>query len=178
MAGDSAAAKRYAQAAFDLAVETNSVSAWRSDLEDIATVLTDSGLAEWFADTKVAPEERQAAIDRVLDIQPLAKNFAKLIVTRGRSSDARGIAAAFSRMADAHEGIVDAVVTTAVPLEGGQAAAIEQQIAGAVGKRIRLSTNVDPSLVGGLVVRVGDQLIDGSVKTKLKLLRKQLEGAI
>lgn len=178
MAADSAAAKRYAQAAFDLAVESNAVGAWRSDLEDIAQVLTDSGMADWLASRNVLLAERLAAIDKVLDVQPLALNFAKLLVSRQRSLDARSIVKAFDGMADAYEGIIDAQITTAVPLEAAQKAALEQQIASAVGKRIRLTTAVEPGIVGGLVVRVGDQLIDGSVRAKLRNLRRQLEGAI
>lgn len=178
MAADSAAAKRYAQAAFDLAVESNAVGAWRSDLEDIAQVLTDSGMANWLSSRNVLLAERLAAVEKVLDVQPLALNFAKLLVSRQRSLDARSIAKAFDGMADAYEGIVDAQITTAVPLEPAQQAALEQQIATAVGKRIRLTTAVEPGIVGGLVVRVGDQLIDGSVRAKLRNLRRQLEGAI
>lgn len=178
MAADSAAAKRYAQAAFGLAVENNAVGAWRSDLEDIAQVLTDSGMAEWVASRNVTLAERLAAIDKVLDVQPLALNFAKLLVSRQRSLMARPIAKAFDEMADAYEGIVDAQITTAVPLEEAQKAALEQQIASAIGKRIRLTSAVEPGIVGGLIVRVGDQLIDGSVRAKLRNLRRQLEGAI
>jgi len=177
MAADSAAAKRYAQAAFELAVESGSIATWRSDLEDIASVLTDSQLAGWFADRNVALDERLKAIERILDVQPLALNFAKLLVQRFRPGDARAIVIAFERLADSHEGIVDARVTTAVPMEGDQATRIEQQISSAIGKRIRLTTAVDPSILGGLVIRVGDQLVDGSVRGRLKTLQKQLEGA-
>lgn len=178
MAADSAAAKRYAQAAFDLAVEGNAVTAWRSDIEDIAQVLADSGLAGWLADANVPLEERLAAVERVLVLQPLAMNFAKLLVTRQRAGEARSIATAFNALADAHEGVEDAVITTAVPLDAAQQETIEKQIAAAIGKRIRLTTRVDPTLVGGLVIRVGDQLIDGSIRAKLRIMRRQLEGAI
>lgn len=178
MAADSAAAKRYAQAAFDLAVESGSVVTWRADLEDIATVLTDSQLAGWFADRNVALDERLKAVERILDVQPLALNLAKLLVQRYRSRDARAIGVAFAQLADTHEGIVDAQVTTAVPMDGDQTTRIEQQISSAVGKRIRLTTAVDPGILGGLVIRVGDELVDGSVRGRLKTLKKQLEGAI
>lgn len=179
MAADFSAAKRYAQAAFDLATESGAnYATWRSDLADIASVLAESQLADWFADRNIAVETRLAAVERILDVQPLALNLAKLLVQRSRTRDARAISDAFNRLADTHEGIVDAQVTTAVPMDGDQSARIEQQIASAVGKRIRLTTAVDPAILGGVVIRVGDQLVDGSVSGRLKSLKKQLEGAI
>jgi F-type H+-transporting ATPase subunit delta len=178
MAADFSAAKRYAQAAFDLASESGSIATWRSDLGDIASVLTESQLADWFADRNVAVETREAAVQRILDVQPLALNLAKLLVQRSRTRDARAISDAFGRLADIHDGIVDAQVTTAVAIDAAQSARIEQQISTAVGKRIRLTTAVDPALLGGLVIRVGDQLVDGSLSGRLKTLKKQLEGAI
>lgn len=178
MAADSAAAKRYAQAAFELAVESGTIAEWRADLEDIASVLTDSQLAGWLADRNVPVEERLNAVQRILDVQPLALNLAKLLVQRFRSRDARAIVTSFAALADTHDGIVDAQVTTAVPIDGDQSLRIEQQISSAIGKRIRLTTAVDPAILGGLVIRVGDQLVDGSVRSRLKTLKKQLEGAI
>lgn len=178
MAADSAAAKRYAQAAFELAVETGTIAQWRADLEDIASVLSDSQLADWLADRNVPVEERFTAVQRILDVQPMALNFAKLLVQRFRSRDARAIVSAFTRLADAHEGVVDALVTTAVPMDSAQSTRIEQQISSAIGKNVRLTTAVDPAILGGLVIRVGDQLVDGSVRGRLKTLQKQLEGAL
>ena len=178
MAVDSAAAKRYAQAAFELAVESGTVAEWRADLEDIATVLTDSQIAQWLADRNVPIEERLAAVGRVLVVQPLALNLGKLLVQRFRSRDARAVAVAFAKLADAHEGIVDAEVTTAIPMDGEQLGRIEQSIASAIGKRVRLTTAINPAILGGLVIRVGDQLLDGSVRSRLTTLKKQLEGAI
>jgi F-type H+-transporting ATPase subunit delta len=80
-------------------------------------------------------------------------------------------------MADDHEGIAHAQVTTAVELAPAQLDAIAQQIGAAVGKQVRATGSVDPGIVGGIVVRVGDKLVDGSVRTRLKQLRRELEGA-
>jgi F-type H+-transporting ATPase subunit delta len=178
MAADSAAAKRYAQAAFELAVESGTIAQWRADLEDIASVLTESQVAGWLADRNVPEDQRLAAVDRILALSPMAINLAKLLVHRFRSQDARAVAQAFARLADAYEGIVDAEVTTAVPMEAAQLGHIEQQIASAMGKRVRLTTAVNPAILGGLVIRVGDQLLDGSIRSRLTTLKKQLEGAI
>lgn len=174
---DVQAGKRYAQAAFAIARDGNAVAAWRSDLNDVAEVLAESGLAPVLADPKVPLDRRLSLVERTLDISPLALNLAKLLVQKGRSADARAVADAFGRMADEHEGIAHAEVTTAVELSAEKVAEIEKQLSAQVGKTVKASARVDPTILGGVVVRVGDQLVDGSVRTRLKRLRRELEGA-
>lgn len=174
---DVQAGKRYAQAAFAIARDGNAVAAWRSDLNDVAEVLAESGLAPVLADPKVPLDRRLSLVERTLDISPLALNLAKLLVQKGRSADARAVADAFGRMADEHEGIAHAEVTTAVELSAEKVAEIEKQLSAQVGKTVKASARVDPAILGGVVVRVGDQLVDGSVRTRLKRLRRELEGA-
>ncbi len=173
---DVAAAKRYAQAAFDIAKSDGTIPVWRSELQDVATVLTDSNLAATLADSKVPVESRLKMVDRVLDVSPKVGNLAKLLVQKGRSTEARWVANAFTRMADEHEGIALATVTTAVELSPAQLNAIQNQLSTSLGKNVRATGVVDPSIIGGLIVKVGDRLVDGSVRTRLKRLRRELEG--
>lgn len=172
-----AAARRYAQAAFDLARERGEVSRWRSDLADIATLLVDSQLAPVLADPKVPLEQRFGGVERVLEVSPLALNLAKLLIQKGRSLDARAVAEAFNRLADEYEGIAHAQVTTAVPLSEERLQEISRRIGEQLGKKVVATNRVDPSIIGGAVIRVGDRLIDGSIRTRLKALRRELEGA-
>jgi F-type H+-transporting ATPase subunit delta len=172
-----AAARRYAQAAFELARDRGEVSAWRSELNDVATVLSESQLAPMLADPKIPLEQKFAALERVLVVSPLVMNLAKLLVQKGRSLDARAVADAFNRLADDYEGIAHAEVTTAVELPPERVAAIERQLSERFGKKVIAATKVDPSIIGGAIIRVGDRLIDGSIRTRLKLLRRELEGA-
>lgn len=174
---DVQAAKRYAQAAFGIAQDSGTISQWRSELGDVATVLSDSAIAGVLADSKVPLEQRLALVDRALDVAPLVLNFARLLVSKGRSSNARAASDAFNRMADEHEGIAHARVTTAVQLTGDQVAAITARLSQSLGKDVRAEAVVDPSIIGGVVVRVGDKLVDGSIRTRLKQLRRELEGA-
>jgi F-type H+-transporting ATPase subunit delta len=174
---DLQAAKRYAQAAFDIAVEANAVAQWRVDLDEIAQVLAESAAAPVFADGRIPLERRIAMVERALALQPLALNLARLLVSKSRSGEARAVANAFNRIADAHEGIVHAVVTTAVELSPGQLQGIERRMSTTLGKSVQATSIVDPSVIGGVVVKVGDRLVDGSVRTRLKRLRRELEGA-
>src|SRR4051794_2488836 len=102
MAGE--AAKRYAQAAFEIASETGDFNAWRGYLSDVATVLSDSQLASYFGDPKNPLDDRLRAVDRVLDLPPVALNLAKVLVSNGRSHQARAVEQAYCEMADAHAG--------------------------------------------------------------------------
>lgn len=171
-----AAAKRYAQAAFDIARDNGTVATWRSELADVASVLSDSELAPVLADGKLTVESRIAMLERVLTVSPLVMNLAKLLIQKGRSLDARWVASAFERMADDHEGLAHAQVTTAVELSDAQLDGIAAKLSTSLGKEVRATGLVDPSIVGGVVIKVGDKLVDGSVKTRLRRLRRELEG--
>jgi F-type H+-transporting ATPase subunit delta len=171
------AAKRYAQAAFDIALEANTIEAWRADLGDIAQVLSESNASALLADQRVPVDRRLAMVERTLDVQPLALNLAKLLVSKGRSLDARWVAESFNRMADTQQDIVHARITTAVDLSAEELDGIRQQLSQRLGKTVIAEAVVDPAIIGGLVVQVGDRLVDGSVSTRLKSLRRELEGA-
>ena len=113
----------------------------------------------------------------MLDVQPLALNLAKLLIAKGRSLEARYVAISFGEMVDEREGLAHARVTTAVELTPAQVTAISDRLGRALNKRVETTTVVDPSILGGLVVRVGDQMVDGSIRSRLKALRRELQGA-
>lgn len=177
MAADPQAARRYAQAAFAIARDGDAIADWRADLDDVAVALAESDAAAWFAAARVPVAERQEAAARVLDVSPLALNLAKLLIARGRTAEAREIANAFDRMADGHEGLARAEITTAVPLRAEQVAEAERRLGEALGKRITATARVDAAIIGGAVLRIEDRLIDGSVRTRLRRLRRELSGA-
>ena len=174
---DRQAAKRYAQAAFAIARDGDAIAQWRADLDDVAAVLADSDAAGWFAAPRVPVADRQAAAERALEVGPLALNLARLLVAKGRTLEARDIADAFNRLADEHEGLAQAEITTAVPLGDDQVAAMEQRLGEALGKQITATAAVDSDIIGGVVLRIDDHLIDGSVRTRLRRMRQELSGA-
>ena len=173
---DPQAGKRYAQAAFDIASRDGTVAQWRSDLDDVAQVLAESAAARVLVDPKIPVDRKFAVVDRALDIQPLAKNFAKVLVQKGRAADARAVATAFGLMADEAEGIAHAQVVSAVDLTPEQLAGVEQKLSQSMGKRVRATASVDPALMGGIIVKVGDRLVDGSIRSRLKQLKRELAG--
>ena len=177
MAADLQAARRYAQATFAIAREGDAIAQWRGDLDDVASVLVDSEAAGLFAAARIPVAERQALLARVLDLGPLAANLAKLLIAKGRTPEAREISEAFNRFADEYEGVAQAQITTALPLSAEQVTAIEQRLGSALGKRITATASVDSDIIGGVVLRIDDHLIDGSVRSRLRRLRTELSGA-
>jgi F-type H+-transporting ATPase subunit delta len=170
-------AKRYAQAVFGIAVDQETIPRWRADLDDIAIVLSESEASPILADSRVSLARREEMVGRILDVQPLALNFARVLLQKGRSLEARAIGDAFGRMADEHQGIVHAQLTSAFDLTAEQVSTIEQRLSTETGKTVKATTLTDPSILGGLIIRIGDTLIDGSIRTRLKRLRRELEGA-
>jgi F-type H+-transporting ATPase subunit delta len=171
------AARRYAQAAFRIALDEGTIETWRRDLNDIASVLAESELAPILDDRRMPLSVRTEMAERVLDVAPLSMNMARLLIQKGRSLDARAVADAFGEMADEHAGIAHAQITTAVSLSSEQVTEIEQQLSRNLKKQVQAVAEVDPSIIGGVIVRVGDRLVDASVRARLKQLRKELQGA-
>ena len=110
------------------------------------------------------------------DISPLVRNFLGVLAQKRRLAALPGIVAAFRAMLAEHKGEATAEVISAVPLDEQQLKALEESVAAYAGKAVSLSSSVDPSLLGGLVVRIGSRQIDASLKTKLHQLELSMRG--
>lgn len=171
----SGAARRYAQAAFEIALETNQLDKWLSDLENLASALEDVGLAAALENPRIPMSARIGLVQtRLSDMAPLTLNLAYLLLVRGRLGLAGGIAQEYGILLDANRGIERAEVTTAVSLAESEKAAVSRRLAEILGKDVRLTTKVDPEIIGGLVARIGDKLLDGSTRNKLIALKRNL----
>jgi F-type H+-transporting ATPase subunit delta len=172
----SSAAKRYTEAVFSIAKEKGTFEQWQSDLDRLASLMVDNDAAAIVASPKVSQAEKQGVLDQVLKgAQPEAATLARLLLERGRLPIAPEMAELFRESALAELGIVVADVTTAVPIDKAAEASIKARLSTAVGKQVEIRTHVDESIIGGVVARIGDQLIDGSVSSQLKRLRTRLE---
>ena len=125
-------------------------------------------------------EQRTDVARQVFDgLSAPARNLVLLLVRRGRIEQLPRVAAEFRRLDDRRQGITHATATSAAPLTDTEVRALTARLEQMTGGRIALQTDVDESLIGGLVVRVGDRLIDGSVRGRLERLRNQLaSGAL
>jgi F-type H+-transporting ATPase subunit delta len=171
------AAKRYAQAAFDIARERDELDRWVEDLRVIADLAAQPSVVEVLASSRVPFEDKERLLRSGLaDVSPLALNLARLLVQKGRMALAGQVWDEYQRLLDEHRGRAQALVLTAVPLSEDEERAVAQRLRELTGKEIVLEGRVDPEILGGLVARVGDRLIDGSTRTRLLALRRQLAG--
>jgi F-type H+-transporting ATPase subunit delta len=171
------AAKRYAQAAFDIAREREELDRWAGDLQAIADLVEQPGVMDVLANSRV-PSQVKARLLRsgLVDVSPLALNLAHLLVEKGRIGLAGQVRDEYHRLVDEHRGVAQATVVTAVPLSEDERSAVVRRLQELTGKEIVVEAAVDPEILGGVVARVGDRLIDGSTRTRLLGLRRRLAG--
>jgi F-type H+-transporting ATPase subunit delta len=171
-------AERYAQAIFELGVETGGVTALIEDFRRLAEVYEESDeLSKVMNNPLVSEVDRLATMNELCDrlgLTDLAKNAVGLITRRKRMAALSGIANELDRLSDQRAGIVRATVVSAEPLSESFAEKLTDELKSMTGKRIVLDQRHDPELLAGLVVRIGDQVIDGSARTRLAELSAHL----
>ena len=173
------APRRYAEAAFELASRDRAIDAWGRDLQTAATMVGDERVARLLDDPSRPFAERSGILDRLLGkrVRPAVANLVRLLVERGRLEIIGAIADEFRRLVNAERGIVSAIITTASPLRPDETAAIEERLRTMTGATVELQVQIDPALIGGLTVRIGDRLIDASVRGRLERLREQFTAS-
>jgi F-type H+-transporting ATPase subunit delta len=166
---------RYAGALFELAQAQGALDAVAEDMASIERMLEESeDLRRLVRSPVFSVEEQWNAFSRVLQqagISGLAFNFVGLVARNRRLFALADMTRAYRQLLAAHRGEVTAEVTTAHPLSDAHRDALRQALHASLGKEVRLRDKVDPSLLGGLIVRVGSRMIDSSIRTKLNALR-------
>jgi F-type H+-transporting ATPase subunit delta len=149
---------------------------WQSDLTDLATLTGDSRVSSYLSNPSITADTKLATLEASLPstVQPELRNLAKLLVVRGRTNLIPQIREIFEDQVRAERGISVAQVTTAEPLTADEEAMVREQLAKMTGNTIEITSTIDPDIIGGIVVRIGDQVIDGSVRNKLERMRTRL----
>lgn len=170
-------ARRYAQAAFEVAVVRGDLDRWQADLDDMAQVLLEPSIGALLDNPRVPLADKTRLVRQALGrTSPQVQNLACLLVAERRRETAGRVSAEFNAMVDAHRGILRARVTSASPLEGADEQRIAEGLASLLGREVRVETRVDSGIIGGFVARVGDVLIDGSVRSQLEAMKVALAG--
>lgn len=174
-------AGRYATALFELAVESNALDAVAYDLKSLRSLIDGSPDMVRFVRSPVFTREEQGkAIDAIvsrLNVSALTKNFVGLLAQKRRLFALQGIVAAFDALVAARKGEISVSVVSAQALKPGQRDALVSTIKASVKRDVSVSESVDPSLLGGLVVKIGSRQIDSSLKSKLARLERAMKGA-
>jgi F-type H+-transporting ATPase subunit delta len=170
--------RRYSQAVFNIALQAKELNRWQSDLRKIASLVKDTALFALLQDSELDFDNKARVLsERLGDLNPQALKLVSLLVTKGRLDMIGDIADEYQRLLDNYRGIEGAEVaevTTAIPLDDEDRLRLAQRLTTIVGKPVVLKPKVDSSLIGGIIIRIGDKLIDGSIRSKLEALRNEL----
>jgi F-type H+-transporting ATPase subunit delta len=173
-------AGRYAIALFELARDAKQIETVGASLATLRRAIDESeDLRTLIGSPMIAREEQASALGAVvgsMELDPLTGNFVGVLAQNRRLSQLANVIRAFSLLAARHRGEITAEVTSARPLEEDQVAAIKQHLRSRMGRDIAVDLSVDPAILGGLVVKVGSQMIDSSIRTKLNTLAHAMKG--
>ena len=174
-------AGRYATALFDLARETDALDTTAEELKGLEALLRESEDLERLVRSPVfSASEQSAAVDEIAsqsNMSELTGNFLRLLAKNRRLFVLPGIAKAFRKLLADHRNEVTAEVTSAVALTEDQADELRASLKAKTGRTIDLDAHVDPSLIGGLVVKIGSRMVDSSIRTKLNNLKFAMKEA-
>ena len=170
---------RYASALFELALEQSQLKPVENDLNSIQAMLDESSdLMRMVRSPVFSADDQLKAVDALLGqagIGGLALNFVKLIVRNRRLFALPDMIKAFRTLAAGARGEVEADVASATALNDSQLQALKETLKASIGKDVQINASVDPSLLGGLVVKVGSRMIDSSLRTKLSTLKLRMK---
>jgi F-type H+-transporting ATPase subunit delta len=173
-------AGRYASALFDLARDQRQIDSVGRSLEALGSALADSkDLNELVTSPLVSRQEAGKAFEALapqLGLDPITANFLGVLARNGRKNQLRAVIRAFRRLAAEHRGETTAEVITARPLNDDQIAQLKQQLRTRAGRDVAIDAQVDPDILGGIVVKLGSQQIDASIRTKLNRLAQAMKG--
>ena len=170
------AGRRYAEAAFELAQRDGTLDAWQRDLALCAGLARDERVARAVDSPAVPFGERRNAVEQLLgkNVSPQMRNLALLLAQRSRFFILPEVSAEYDDLVRDSRGIVAATVTTPAPLDEKELAGVRTRVEQLAGAKVELATSTDPALLGGLTIRIGDKLIDASVRGRLERLRGRL----
>lgn len=172
------AGRRYASAVLEIAREQGALDGWVEAIEALESLTSRPEFVAALQADGMTDENFQVIVRRVMpNVTTAQLNLFRLLRRKSRLGLGPDIASFFRELVDNERGIARAVVTSAVELDADRQAQLERRLTEETGKQVTVETKVDPSILGGLIVRIGDRLVDGSTRARLRALRSQLERA-
>lgn len=169
-------ARRYAQAVFEIALETRALERWQADLQKLAGAIGNADFLAAMESPKIRFEDKSRLLSRLGDIGPLALNLARLLIVKNGIGLMGEIAGDYQRLVDAYHGVQTAKVVTAVPIDDKDKTKLAENLGAIVGSKIVIESEVDPGILGGVIARIDGKLLDGSTRSKLVALKRDLAG--
>ena len=171
-------ARRYAEAIFQVAQKSKSLDEWNKALRKLADLMKDQQIVDLIDHPKVPFNLKAELIKQKLNEKnELVLNLCNLLISKGKLKNADQIADEYEKLLDDSRGVKHALVMTAVPVDEAEKKKITGQLENITGKKVLVKLQVNPAILGGMVARIEDTLIDGSVRYRLDMLRKDLVEA-
>lgn len=173
--------KTYSESLFEVAVEENILAKTMEDMSFVnESFKTYPELYELFRSPQISAIERKAMLDEVFGtkVSKEVLNFLKILVDKGRCGDIFGINDSFKSLSDKHNGVVHVVAETAILMDEKEIDALKAKLSSDMNCTIEIINKINPEVMGGLTLKIGDKVIDGSVKKKLNDIRDELAQII
>ena len=176
MARRVAAARRYAEAAFEIGRADGTLDAWERDMATIGATMQHPELRALMQHPAVPFADKERVLRKVMGrgVASAPINLILLMIRRGRPGAIDRMIERFTELLRRHRGVALAEVRTALPLDDGQRAELVSRLRTLTGSQVEVDETVDPDLIGGIAVRIGDQLYDATVRSRLERLRARL----
>ena len=168
---------RYAEALYEIAEREKAVDTIEQELQAVDAIIRENrDLQKILYHPRVTPEDKKSLLGDLLSgkISAVTLEFLKLLVERQREQFLSDIVSYYTNLANKARNVAEAGVSSAVDLTAGEKQLLADLLNKLTGKKVETSYKVDPSLIGGIVVRIGDRVIDGSIRTRLATLREHL----
>ena len=172
-----ALALRYGQAVYEIAEAEDDFEGWQRDLRSLATAVADKDILFFLQSPKISLDGKRKALAGLKETRQEAVNLVLALASRNRLGIVPDVLADFERRLDERKGVVHAAVTSAVALSPKELDAVREKLGEMFGKKVEVSAGVDESLLGGIVARVGDKVIDGSLSRRLRILKQEINQA-
>ena len=171
-------ARPYAEAVFKLASEQNALPVWGEMLRFAANIMRDPQMQSAIDNPKLGTPEKESLFLSVMGdkLNPTGRNFIQLLVETDRIAVLPQIETMFAQLRDMAEGVAKAKIVSAIELTDAQVSELKAVLEKRFGKKIETTVSVDPSLIGGARIVVGDQVVDGSIAGKLQAMATQLKS--
>lgn len=169
--------KVYAEALFDVGLEMGSLEALSAEMQDVCQIFAENPeFFELYKAPNISLEERKKIVSTAFEgqIQPELLNFIKLLLDKHRGYFILEIGRDFQKRVEEHNGVIKGVVYVTYALSDAQIQKLEDKLSASTGKRILLTQKINPDILGGLVVHIGDKVIDNSFRKKLDDMKEDL----
>lgn len=174
-------AKRYAKALFAVGKEDGALDSYSESLQSFAQMYSDLPELDDALTNPMYPQEvREKVMEELVksaDVSQVMANFLNLLVQKGRAEVLPDIAETFTAMVDLEKNVCQGTVVSAMELNADLQEKVKSTLENITGKQVVLSAEVDPTIIGGIIAKVGDLVLDGSIKTQLASLKESIKGS-